>query len=129
MEKRKIDEDADEMERRPEGDLPLRRRVLAMPRTSAGEWSLVLAAAYAVLLSLAFAMFVSELGCFGTTSNWARLAANGTLLAAAVLALAAGVAAGIAIFRKGERSILMLLPMALGVIVAIVGIGSITGIL
>jgi hypothetical protein len=128
VEKRKIDEDADEMERRPEGDLPLRRRVLAMPRTSAGEWSLVLAAAYAVLLSLAFAMFVSELGCFGTTSNWARLAANGTLLAA-VLALAAGVAAGIAIFRKGERSILMLLPMALAVIVAIVGIGSITGIL
>ena len=50
-----------------------------------------------------------------------------TLLAAALSAIAGGVAALVAVIRDGERSIQMLLPVIVGAFVVFFGVGELLG--
>ena len=76
------------------------------PRTSLGRWSLELFAGFTALMSL----FIAILSLYGTTNEVIL-----TCTAAAFgSAFAAGIAAIVAIKRKDERSILMVLPLILG---------------
>ncbi len=98
---------------------PLWRRVLGWPCTALGRWSLLLLAGFVALMVLFFAL----ISVYGGGDEVRRLSmqAGGrffslpwlgsTLLAAALSAIAGGVVALAAIIRKGERSIVMLVPL------------------
>jgi hypothetical protein len=114
---------------------PLWRRVMAWPGTSPGRWSLGLVAGFAVLMGLLFGI----ISLYGGGDEVRRLSvlAGGrffslpwpasTLLAAVVAAIAAGVAACVAIIGKGERSILMLVPLFVAAITLLFTIGELCG--
>ncbi len=110
----------------------LRQRLVAWPCTSLGRWSLGLLAGFVVLMSLFFAI-TSFYGGVGEVRRLSIQAGGrffslplfaSTLVAAFVSATAAGVAALTAIIRKGERSIVMLLPLLIGSIVMLFAIGE-----
>ncbi len=84
------------------------------PSTSLGNWSLGLVVGFIVLIILLFAIL-------SMTKNDVILAC--TAVAACGSALAAGVVATIAIKRRGEQSILMVLPLATGGIAALFAFG------
>jgi hypothetical protein len=84
------------------------------PSTSLGNWSLGLVGGFVALMILLFVMLSITrkdviLGC--------------TLASADGSALAAAVVATVAIKRKGEQSILMLLPLLMGGIAALFAFG------
>ena len=111
---------------------PLWSRVLGWPRASLGRWSLGLLAGFIVLMFL----FLAMISLYGGGNEVRRLSmqAGGkffslpwmglTLLAAALSAVAGGVAALLAIVRKGERSILMVVPILVGSFVLFWAIGE-----
>jgi hypothetical protein len=111
---------------------PLWRRVLAWPRASLGRWSLGLLGGFAALMCLLPAI----ISLYGGGEEVRRLSmkAGGkffslplpafVLLAAAASAVAGGVAALVAIIRKGERSILMIVPIIVGAFVSYFAIGE-----
>jgi len=84
------------------------------PSTSLGNWSLGLVGVFVALMILVFVML-------STTRNDAILGC--TAVAAGVCALAAAVVATVAIKRKGEQSILMVLPLLMGGIAAMFAFG------
>jgi hypothetical protein len=84
------------------------------PSTSLGSWSLGLLAGFIGLMILLIAMV-------SLTRNDVILTC--TAVAALGSALAAGVAATVAIKRKGEQSILMVLPLLMGGIAALFAFG------
>ena len=106
--------------------------VLAWPRTSLGRWSLGLIAGFVVLIGLFFVM----LSLYGGLDEVRRMSiqAGGrffslpwlalTLVAASVSAAAALGAALVAIIRKRERSIAILLPLLIGGLVTLFSIGE-----
>ena len=110
-------------------EFPKRR---GWPNTSLGRWSLGLLAGFIALTGLFFALMQLY---YGGINEVSRLSAKsgggffslplfaGTLVAAFVLAFAAGVAAIAAIKRKGEQSILMVLPLLMGGIAAMFAFG------
>jgi hypothetical protein len=83
------------------------------PSTSPGRWSLGLLAGFIVLMSLLIAMTSPH----GVTND---VILTCTTVAAFGSAFAAGVAAMVAVKRKGEQSIVMLLPLFMGGIATIV---------
>ena len=84
------------------------------PSTSLGNWSLGLAGGFVALMILFFVML-------SMTRNGIILGC--TLASAGGLALAAAVVATVAIKRKGEQSILMVLPLLVGGIAALFAFG------
>jgi hypothetical protein len=104
------------------------------PSTSRGSWSLKLLVGFFALMVLFFAMMSFHGGINGAR----RLAENGggffsvpllavTLIAALLSATAAFVAAYSAVTKKGERSILMLLPLFFGGLAMLLAVGEIVG--
>ena len=105
---------------------------MAWPSTALGRWSLGLLAGFVVLMGLFFA----TMWLYGGVDEVRRLSmrAGGrffslpwiaaTLVAAFASAMAAGGAATIAIIRKGERSIAMVLPLFIGGSVLLFTIGE-----
>ena len=105
--------------------LPSSRRVLSIPRTSLGKWSMWLLATFVVAFSLMVGI--------GETADAKRIPYESpfrfwpslvTLISAVVSAVAAGVVALVAIFRRAERSILMLLPLLVAAFVLFWTIGE-----
>ena len=102
------------------------------PRTSLGRWSLGLIAGFVVLIGLFFVM----LSLYGGLDEVRRMSiqAGGnffslpwlasTLVAASVSAAAALGAALVAVIRKRERSIAILLPLLIGGRVTLFAIGE-----
>jgi hypothetical protein len=84
------------------------------PSTSLGNWSLGLVGCFVALMILLFVML-------SMTRNDGILGC--TLVSAGGSALAAAVVATIAVKRRGEQSILMVLPLFLGGIAALFAIG------
>jgi hypothetical protein len=84
------------------------------PSTSLGNWSLGLVGGFVALMILLLAML-------SMTRNDVILGC--TLTSAAGSALAGGVVATIAIKRRGEQSILMVLPLLMGGIAAMFAFG------
>ena len=113
--------------------LPLSQRVLSIPHTSFGKWSMWLLAAFVVLFSLSIGVAITAdkigLCCLSTSPGagnirmWLILV---PLISAVVSAVAAGVVALMAIFRRAERSILMLLPLLTAAVVLLFTIGEMT---
>ena len=104
--------------------LPSSQRVLSIPRTALSKWSMWLLAASVVLFSLSFgeSKAADAAGMpFGTFRVWLILV---PLISAVVSAVAAGVVALMAIFRRAERSILMLLPLLAAAVVLLLTIGA-----
>ena len=101
------------------------RRLLAWPSTPSGLWACYLVGGFFVMMCLFFGITwlyggpdevrvaFKEAGGQFFSLPWVPF----TLLGAAVAAIAAGGAALVAILRKGERSILMLLPLAVSALV------------
>lgn len=101
--------------------IPSSQRVLSIPRTSLGKWSMWLLAAFALLMCLFLAVLPSVGKVKGHyVSLWLPL------ISSAVSAVAAGIAALMAILRRAERSIFMLLPLLAGVLVLLWTIGEMT---
>ena len=101
---------------------PLWRRILGLPGTWVGWWSVGLAVAFFVFFGL-FQTLVAAGQRGGATffSNpWLAL----SLLTAAGSAIAAGVTAAVAIFSKGERSLLVFLALLLGLFVLVFALGE-----
>jgi hypothetical protein len=99
-------------------------RVFSIPHTSLGKWSMRLLAAFVVLFSLSIGLATmadkTGLCCISTSRGagnirmWLVLV---PLISAVVSAVAAGVVALVAISRRAERSILMLLPLLVAAVV------------
>jgi len=98
--------------------LPLSQRVLSTPHTSFGKWSIWLLAAFVLLMCVFFALMRTV----SLPGNYVRLWVP--LISAAISAVAAGIVALLAIFRRAERSILMLLPLLVAALVLLFTIGG-----
>jgi hypothetical protein len=98
--------------------LPLSQRVLSTPHTSFGKWSIWLLAAFVLLMCVFFALMRTV----SLPGNYVRLWVP--LISAAISAVAAGIVALLAIFRRAERSILMLLPLLVAALVLLFTIGE-----
>lgn len=106
-------------------------RLIAWPGTPAGRWALHLLGGFVVLTSLFFGM----IALYGGVDEVRRLSVQAggrffslplfgvTLLAAFVSVLAAAGAA-LGAFYKGDRSILLLLPVGLGGLALVFAIGE-----
>ena len=107
--------------------LPLSQRVLSIPRTSLGKWSMRLLAAFVLLFSLFIGVGIAADAAGIPFRNpfrfWSILV---PLISAVVSAVAAGVVALMAIFRRAERSLLMLLPLLTAAVVLLWTIGETT---
>ena len=102
-----------------------RARIHLLPRTRLGFWALRLLAAFAacfiLLISLAAA---GQTGGDELSDNlWLALPGLGAGLSAVL----AGATAAVAIVRRGERSVLVFLPLVLGVLVATFLLGELAG--
>lgn len=115
--------DSDNPTRVPASDMPLRRRILNWPDTRPGWWSVGLSVGFLVFLGIFGALVASgQRGGETFLSNpWLAM----TILTAAGSAIAGGVMAGMAIFRKRERSFFSFVALFLGILVAIFMIGEI----
>jgi hypothetical protein len=79
-----------------------------------------------VYISLAGAYQIST-GDEAVDSVWMRVPLMGVVLTTAVAGVLAGVAAAFAVFRRGERSVLMFLALIVLVLIAIVFVGELVG--
>ena len=115
--------DSDNLTRAPVSDQPLWRRILNWPSTRPGWWSVGLLVVFLVFLGIFYALVASGQRGGGTffSNPWLAM----TILTAAGSAIASGVMAGIAIFRKSERSFFSFVALFLGILVAIFMIGEI----
>ena len=101
---------------------PLGRRVLSLPRARAGWWSVGLALAFFVLLGVSTGL--AAMGQPGGDTFLANQWLSLTMLAAASAALAGAVCAAVAIFRKGERSLLVIGALLLGLLLLVFVLGE-----
>ena len=108
----------------PSNQRPMWRRILGLPRARPGWWSIGLTAVFFLFLWI-FQLFVAS-GQRGGDTFFSNPWLAATILIAAASALAGGVAAALAIFRRGERSILVLLALLLGLFVLIFMLGELT---
>ena len=104
--------------------LPSSQRVLSIPRTALSRWSMWLLAASVVLFGLFVAMSETARAAGVPLNRYWFVGAP--LLFAVVSAAAAGVVALVAIFRRGERSGLMLLPLLAAAVGLLLTIGFMT---
>ena len=79
-----------------------------------------------VYISLAGAYQIST-GDEAVDSVWMRVPLMGVVLTTAVAGVLAGVAAAFAVFRRGERSVLMFLALIVLVFIVIVFVGELVG--
>ena len=79
-----------------------------------------------VYISLAGAYQIST-GDEAVDSVWLRVPLMGVVLTTAVAGVLAGVAAAFAVFRRGERSVLMFLALIVLVFIVIVFVGELVG--
>ena len=103
---------------------PHRTILHLLPVTRLGWWSAgLLTAAAALFIALVSLVASGQEGGEGFFSNlWLSLPALGAVLSAVL----AGVTAGVAIVRRGERSILVFLVLIVGLIVALFLLGETT---
>jgi len=115
--------DSDNPTRVPVSDKPLWRRFLYWPSTRPGSWSIGLLVGFLVFLGLFYTLIAS--GQRGGETFFSNPWLAVTILTAAGSAMAGGVVAGIAIFRKRERSFFSFVALLLGILVAVFMIGEI----
>ena len=96
--------------------LPLWRRFLGLPTTTAGWWSIGLAVGFFVCYGL-FSAAVAA-GQRGGATFGSNLWLAVPILAAGASAIGGGVAASVAITRQGERSFGVIGALLLGLLVA-----------
>jgi hypothetical protein len=109
---------------------PRRPRIHVVPTTRLGLWAVRLlvafVAGYMVGMSLAGAGQIS--GGEGAFDNlWLTVPLMGVGLATVVAGVLAGVAAAFAIVRRGERSVLVFLPLLVLLFIAIFFVGELAG--
>ncbi len=102
---------------------PLWRRILGLPSTRLGWWSLWLLVGFLVFIAL-FQILVAS-GERGGETFFSNLRLSLMILLAAASAIAGGVAAAVAIFSRHERSILSILALLLGLFVTVFVLGEI----
>ena len=115
--------DSGDTENLPPPAKPLWRRILGWPSTRLGWWSVGLSAGFLAFMLL-FQLLVASGQRGGETffSNpWLAV----SILIAAGSAIAAGATAIVAILWRQERSILMVLSLMLGLLVAVFALGEI----
>ena len=115
-----------------EGDptKPRRARFYLRPTTRLGWWAVRLAVAFAALfvVGMSLAGAGQKIGGEGVFDNlWLTVPLTGVGLTAVLVGLLAGVTAAFAIVRRGERSVLVFLPLIVGLLVAIFLLGEIAG--
>lgn len=115
--------DTDNPTRAPVSNQPLWRRVLNWPSTRHGWWSVGFLVGFLVIFG-AFQALVAS-GQRGSETFFSNPWLAMTILTAAGSAIAGGVMAGIAIFRKRERSLFSFFVLFLGILVAVFMIGEI----
>jgi hypothetical protein len=98
------------------------RKFLARPATRLGRWAVALAAAFAVMFIINAAVFMRL-----AEAPWQHIVLPFYGIAMLLCGLAAGVAAAIAIVRKGERSWLVWLPLLPCVLVLFLVVGELLG--
>jgi hypothetical protein len=98
-------------------------RFFGFPSTGLGRWSLALLAGAAGLLILARSMAAG--GATGGDTFLDNPPLAFSMLGAALCTLFAGGASGLAVFRRGERSLVSLLTFLLGLLVLVFLIGEI----
>jgi hypothetical protein len=100
------------------------------PRTRLGFWAVRLLIAFAaglvVGMSLAAAGQISR-GEGAFDSLWLTVPLMGAGLTAVVAGVLAGGTAAVAIVRRGERSVLVFLPLIVGLVVAFFAVGELIG--
>ena len=104
---------------------PLWRRVLALPSTRAGWWAVGLAAGFFGFFGVFMVLVAS--GQRGGDTFLDNLWLSGTMLAAGLSAIAGGVTAALAIVRRGERSLLVIAALLLGLLLLVFALGEIGG--
>jgi hypothetical protein len=109
---------------------PRRPRIHVVPTTRLGLWAVRLlvafVAGYVVGMSVAGAGQIS--GGEGAFDNlWLTVPLMGVGLATVVAGVLAGVAAAFAIVRRGERSVLVFLPLLVLLFFAIFFVGELAG--
>ena len=104
---------------------PLWRRFFGLPVTRLGWWSVGLACTFFVFILLFFALVSA--GQRGGATFFSNPWLAFSLLAAAGSALAGGVTAVLAIFRRGERTIFLFATLLLGLFVLLFTLGELSG--
>jgi hypothetical protein len=105
--------------------------VIAWPGTPAGRWAFYLLGGFVVLISLFFGI----IALYGGGDEVRRLSVQaggrffslplfGVTLTAAFVSVLAAAGAALRAFSKGDRSILLLLPVGLGVLALLFAIGE-----
>jgi hypothetical protein len=97
-------------------------RFFGFPSTGLGRWSLALLAAAAGLLLLARSMAAG--GATGGETFLDNPPLAFSMLGAALCTLSAGMVSGLAVLRRGERSLISLLTFVLGLLVLAFLIGE-----
>jgi len=110
---------------KPHNDRPhsLWKRVISLPRTRLGWWSLGFVAVHALFLTMWFALV--DAGLRGGETFFSNLWLAIPLLAMGVSALAAGTVALFGVIRRGERSILMIVSLVYGLLVLLFWLGEV----
>jgi flagellar biosynthesis protein FliQ len=100
-------------------------RIRLLPRTRLGFWAVGLLAAFAAFFILLISLAASgqEGGEEFSDNLWLALPG----LAAGLSAVLGGVTAAVAVVRRGERSVLVFLPLIVGIFVAIFLLGELVG--
>lgn len=93
--------------------------------TAVETWSLSLDALFAVLLLVFFVLVAS--GQRGGTTFFSNPLLSVTLLLTAGSAIAGGVIATVALFRPGQRSLVLLIPVVVGAFVLYFTLAEVLG--
>ena len=104
------------MQATPTGHRPARIRLL--PETRLGFWAVRFLIAFAV-----FFLTLCALVAAGQTGPWLAL----MFIPLGLSALLAVATAAVAIVRRGERSVLVFLPLVVGIIIAFFLVGELIG--
>ncbi len=97
-------------------------RLSLLPATPPGRWSLWLVLVFWVFIGLSFALVAA--GQEGGDTLFSNLWLTVPMLIAGTAGVAAGAAAGVAIFRRGERSVAVFLTLLWGLVVTLFVLGE-----
>lgn len=111
----------------PTVSIPLWRRVIGLPSTRLGWWSVSLAIAFLVLFALWW-LYVSRSRPIARPTFFSDPLAACLLLGAAAAGITGAVVGVLAFVAKRERSFLILLSVLLGAVVLYWTIGSMAGL-